>query len=136
MHLEGGDLTNESARHFLNQRGWTEKDSFRVYVLDLEQTAQKERLFQDYRRFFSTVAAVLPLDLCGVLEDRFVLLANDSKMPDDRRRKALEELLECDLADPYTRSYMRMSFLLLERHAGLTSPPAAAFGGPEEQKAP
>ena len=252
--LEGGDLTDESARHFLDQRGWTEKDSFRVYVLDLEQTAQKEQMFQNYRRFFSAVAAVLPLDLCGVLEDRFVLLANDSKMPDDRRRKALEELLEgapvaggvslshrgfgllprlleqalfalesgrgrrghftdyyglaldhlirsdyepdrclaacqpdvyrlycqdevlyqtlwayllqdrsvtrtvqmlyihkntllyrlrrieelleCDLADPYTRSYMRMSFLLLERHAGLTSPPAAAFGASEEQKAP
>ena len=246
--LEEGDLTDESARHFLEQRGWGETDSFRVYVLNFEQAAEKDRPNQSYRRYFSAVAAVFPLDLCGVLEDRFVLLANDSKMPDDRRRKKLEELLEeapiaggvslshrgfgllprlleqavfalesgrgrrghftdyyglaldhlircdyepdrclaacqpdvyrlycqdevlyqtlwayliqdrsvtrtvqmlfihkntllyrlhrieelleCDLSDPYTRSYMRMSFLLLERHAGLACPPVAAFGPP------
>ena len=50
------------------------------------------------------------------------------------RLRRIEELLQYSFSDPYTRSYMRISFLLLERHAGLPQPPAAAFGMPEGEK--
>lgn len=239
--LEGSPMSDAGARNFLEQRGWTEADSFRVYILDFDGVAEN----QGYRKYFAAIAAVFPLDLSGVFESRFVLLANDSKMPDVRRRKKLEELLnvapvsggvslsrqgfdllpqlleqaefalqsprkkeghftdyyylaldhlirssydpnrclaachpdvyrlfrqdevlyqtlwayllqdrsvtrtvqmlyvhkntllyrlrrieeslQFDLSDPYTRSYMRTSFFLLERHAGLSDPPVPAF---------
>ena len=248
--LEGAPVADAGAQHFLDQRGWTEADSYRVYALNFEEAS--EHMQWDYRKYFSTIAAVFPLDLCGVFGGRFVLLANDNKMPDDRRRRKLEEilgaapvsggvslshqgfallprlleqaefalraprkeegrftdfyslamdylirsdyapdrclaacqpdvyrlfcqdevlyktlwayllqdrsvtrtvqmlyvhkntllyrlrrieeLLQYSFSDSYTRSYMRMSFLLLERHAGLPQPPAAAFGLPEEEK--
>ncbi len=247
--LEGGSLSDEGAQHFLEQRGWTEKDSFRVYILDLDGSEDKLQLRRSYRQYFAAIAAVFPWDLSGVLEGRFVLLANDSRMPDDRRRTKLEELLrsapvkggvslsrqgfqllpklleqaeyalqspkgkkgfltdyyylamdhlirspydpdrclaacqpdvyrlfcqdevlyqtlwaylmqdrsvtrtvqmlfihkntllyrlrrieeslQYSFSDPYTRSYMRFSFLLLERHAGLEKPPVPAFEMPE-----
>lgn len=247
--LEGGSLSDEGAQHFLEQRGWTEKDSFRVYILDLDGSEDKLQLRRSYRQYFAAIAAVFPWDLSGVLEGRFVLLANDSRMPDDRRRTKLEELLRAapvkggvslsrqgfqllpklfeqaeyalqspkgkkgfltdyyylamdhlirslydpdrclaacqpdvyrlfcqdevlyqtlwayllqdrsvtrtvqmlfvhkntllyrlrrieeslqySFSDPYTRSYMRFSFLLLERHAGLEKPPVPAFEMPE-----
>lgn len=91
--LEGGSLSDEGAQHFLEQRGWTEKDSFRVYILDLDGSEDKLQLQRSYRQYFAAIAAVFPWDLSGVLEGRFVLLANDSRMPDDRRRTKLEELL-------------------------------------------
>lgn len=40
------------------------------------------------------------------------------------RLHKIEELLHYPLSDPYCRQYMRISFLLLERHAGLPDPPA------------
>lgn len=248
--LEGAPMTDAGARHFLEQRGWSETDSFRVYILDFTETEENSR--QNYKKYFAAIAAVFPLDLCGVFNGRFVLLANDSRMPDDRRRKKLEELLNAapvaggvslsrqgfallprlleqaefalaaprkgegrfsdfyflaldylirsdyhpdrclaachpdvyrlfcqdevlyqtlwaylfqdrsvtrtvqmlyvhkntllyrlrrieeslqySFSDSYTRSYMRISFLLLERHAGLPHPPVAAFGMPEGEK--
>lgn len=247
--LKGAAVTDESALHFLEQRGWTEADRFRVYVLNFDETA--EHTHWNYRKHFAAVAAVFPMDIYGVFGDRFVLLANDSKMPDDRRRKKLEEILntasvsggvslsrqgfallpqlleqatfalhippkkggrftdfyfvaldylirsdydpgrclaachpdvyrlfcqdevlyqtlwayllqdrsvirtvqmlyihkntllyrlrrieeslQYSFSDSYTRSYMRLSFLLLERHAGLPQPPAAAFGMPSDE---
>lgn len=47
------------------------------------------------------------------------------------RLRRIEESLQYSFSDPYTRSYMRFSFLLLERHAGLEKPPIAAFEMPE-----
>lgn len=91
--LEGGSLSDGGAQHFLEQRGWTEKDSFRVYILGLDGSEDKLQLRRSYRQYFAAIAAVFPWDLSGVLEGRFVLLANDSRMPDDRRRTKLEELL-------------------------------------------
>lgn len=250
--LGGGPLTDENARHFLEQRGWTETDSYRVYILDFDGTEEKEQLQRSYRRYFGAIAAVFPCDLSGVFDGRFVLLANDSRMADARRRTKLEELLstapvlggvslsrqgfsllprlleqaefalhaprkkgerfadyyylaldhlirsdydpdrclaacqpdvyrlycqdevlyqtmwayliqdrsvtrtvqmlyvhkntllyrlrrieeslQYSFSDPYTRSYMRLSFLLLERHAGLPDPPTAAFEMPEGQE--
>lgn len=75
--LEGGSLSDEGAQHFLEQRGWTEKDSFRVYILDLDGSEDKLQLQRSYRQYFAAIAAVFPWDLSGVLEGRFVLLAND-----------------------------------------------------------
>ena len=40
------------------------------------------------------------------------------------RLRKIEERLHYSLSDPYCRQYMRLSFLLLERHAGLPNPPA------------
>lgn len=45
--------------------------------------------------------------------------------------RRIEESLQYSFSDPYTRSYMRFSFLLLERHAGLEKPPVPAFEMPE-----
>ena len=248
--LEGSPLTDEGAQHFLEQRGWTEQDSFRVYILDFDGTEDKAQLQRSYRQYFAAIAAVFPCDLSGVFGSRFVLLANDSRMADDRRRAKLEELLhtapvlggvslsragfsllpklleqaeyalrsprktagrftdyyylaldhlirsdydpdrclaacqpdvyrlfcqdevlyqtlwaylmqdrsvtrtvqmlyvhkntllyrlrrieeslQYSFSDPYTRSYMRLSFILLERHAGLPDPPTAVFEMPAE----
>ena len=47
------------------------------------------------------------------------------------RLRRIEESLQYSFSDPYTRSYMRFSFLLLERHAGLEKPPVPAFEMPE-----
>ena len=47
------------------------------------------------------------------------------------RLRRIEDSLQYSFSDPYTRSYMRFSFLLLERHAGLPNPPVAAFEMPE-----
>lgn len=47
------------------------------------------------------------------------------------RLKKIEEELHFDLSDPYSREYMRLSFILLERHAGLANPPAPLFPEPQ-----
>ena len=47
------------------------------------------------------------------------------------RLRRIEESLQYSFSDPYTRSYMRFSFLLLERHAGLEKPPVPTFEMPE-----
>lgn len=210
--LEGVSVADAGAQHFLDQRGWTEADSYRVYALNFEEASV--HMQWDYRKYFSTIAAVFPLDLCGVFGGRFVLLPRlleqaefamraprkeegrftdfyslamdylirSDYAPDrclaachpdvyrlfcqdevlyktlwayllqDRsvirtvqmlyvhkntllyRLRRIEELLQYSFSDSYTRSYMRMSFLLLERHAGLPQPPAAAFDMPEEEK--
>lgn len=51
------------------------------------------------------------------------------------RLRKIEEFLRCDINDPYSREYMRLSFGLLERHAGLPRPPQSPFpsGEPEEE---
>ena len=43
------------------------------------------------------------------------------------RLRKIEETLDFSLSDPYCRQYMRLSFMLLERHAGLPNPPAPLF---------
>lgn len=46
------------------------------------------------------------------------------------RLKKIEEILQHDLSDSYYREYMRFSFVLLERHAGLAHPPAPVMPDP------
>ena len=110
--LEGAPMTDAGARHFLEQRGWSEADSFRVYILDFAGTEESTR--SNYKKYFAAIAAIFPLDLCGVFDDRFVLLANDNKMSDDRRRGRLEEILD---AAPVSGgvSLSRQGFALLPR---------------------
>jgi len=43
------------------------------------------------------------------------------------RIRKIEEGLTYGIADPYSREYMRLSFALLERHAGLDNPPETPF---------
>lgn len=43
------------------------------------------------------------------------------------RLRKIEDSLTYSMADPYTRSYMRLSFRLLEQHAGLPFPPENPF---------
>lgn len=43
------------------------------------------------------------------------------------RLRKIEDNLHWGLGDPYTREYMRLSFMLLERHAGLPFPPEFPF---------
>ena len=43
------------------------------------------------------------------------------------RLRKIEDNLRYSLADPYSREYMRLSFALLERHAGLPFPPETPF---------
>ena len=43
------------------------------------------------------------------------------------RIRKIEESLTYGIADPYSREYMRLSFALLERHAGLDNPPETPF---------
>lgn len=43
------------------------------------------------------------------------------------RIRKIEESLSYGIADPYSREYMRLSFALLERHAGLENPPETPF---------
>lgn len=43
------------------------------------------------------------------------------------RIRKIEESLTYGISDPYSREYMRMSFTLLERHAGLDNPPETPF---------
>lgn len=43
------------------------------------------------------------------------------------RLRKIEDNLRYSLSDPYSREYMRLSFGLLERHAGLSVPPETPF---------
>ena len=43
------------------------------------------------------------------------------------RIRKIEESLTYGIGDPYSREYMRLSFGLLERHAGLENPPETPF---------
>lgn len=43
------------------------------------------------------------------------------------RIRKIEEGLTYGIADPYSREYMRLSFAILERHAGLENPPETPF---------
>lgn len=43
------------------------------------------------------------------------------------RLRKIEDNLRYGLSDPYSREYMRLSFTLLERHAGLPFPPETPF---------
>ena len=47
------------------------------------------------------------------------------------RLRKIEDNLRCSLNDSYSREYMRLSFALLERHAGLPFPPETPFPCPK-----
>lgn len=48
------------------------------------------------------------------------------------RLRKIEENLHWSLSDPYTREYMRLSFMLLQHHAGLPFPPELSFSSGED----
>lgn len=90
--LDGTPIPRKTAQRFYEQKRWSPEHTYRVIRFDFRQDEDDAWLRQNYF-FLASLSAVFPEDLCGMYSGSFVILANDSLLPQEQRMIRLERQL-------------------------------------------
>ena len=91
--LEGTPIPANQAQKFYTQKKWSPEHTFRAILFDFHQAPDTGTLRRNYS-LIAPLAAVFPEDLCGIYDGKFVIIANDTLLPQEQRRIRLERQLQ------------------------------------------
>lgn len=90
--LEGRSITGKAAQAFLEQKRWRQDHTYRVLIFQTRPGDDgAQRL--DYFRL-SALNPIFREDMCGVWKGSYVMVANETLMPQTQRRALLEQQLK------------------------------------------
>ena len=91
--LEGSAISQQTAQQIFSHKHWQNDHHFRVIICDSNSTINDEWFRRNYF-LSSALTAAFPEDLCGVYDNLFVILANDTLLPNENRLERLKLYLK------------------------------------------
>jgi hypothetical protein len=91
--LDGKPLPRKNAAFLTQEKKWSSEHTYRVLQFQFPPSMSTMWIRQNHF-LVGSVSAVFPEDLCGIYDGKFILIGNDTLLPQEQRMARLEQHLQ------------------------------------------